>query len=84
GDKFRYAVKLEVILRDGTCLKEKIFHAKGSETNPVGETELEQKFRLLASKALQGPQVEKLYQTVRRLERVEDVRNLSMFLVPQG
>ncbi len=83
GDRFRYAVQLEVVLTDGTSLRERVLHAKGSEENPVGETELEEKFRLLASKAIKESQVEKLYQTVRRLESVEDVRNLSKLLVPR-
>ncbi|MCZ6622313.1 MAG: hypothetical protein O7C72_10535, partial [Deltaproteobacteria bacterium] len=62
GDRFRYAVQLEVVLTDGTSLRERVLHAKGSEENPVGETELEEKFRLLASKAIKESQVEKLYQ----------------------
>lgn len=84
GDNFRYAVKLEFMLRDGTSLKEKVSHAKGSEANPVGETELVQKFRLLASKVLEESQVEKLYHTVSSMEKVEDVKNLSKLLVPRG
>lgn len=84
GDKFRYAVKLEFMLRDGTSLKEKVSHAKGSEANPVGETELVQKFRLLASKVLEESQVEKLYHTVSSMEKLEDVKNLSKLLVPRG
>ena len=83
GDKFRYAVQLEIVLTDGTFLREKVLHAKGSEENPVGETELEEKFRLLASKAIEESQVENLYQTVRRLESVEDMKNLSKLLVPR-
>ncbi|MFQ5849710.1 MAG: MmgE/PrpD family protein [Candidatus Binatia bacterium] len=81
GDKFRYAVKLEVFLRDGTCIREKVLQAKGSEANPVGEAELEQKFRLLASKVLRETQVERLHDTICRLEKVADVRNLAMLLV---
>ena len=81
GDRFRYAVQLEVVLTDGTSLKERVLHAKGSEENPVGDTELEEKFRLLASKAIKESQVERLYDTVHRLETVADVRILSTLLV---
>jgi 2-methylcitrate dehydratase PrpD len=81
GDRFRYAVQLEVVLTDGTSLRERVLHAKGSEENPVGETELEEKFRLLASKAIKESQVERLYDTVHRLETVADVRILSTLLV---
>lgn len=81
GDKFRYAVQLEVVLTDGTSLREKVLHSKGSEENPVSETELEEKFRLLASKAIKESQIERLYNTVHRLETVADVRILSTLLV---
>ncbi|MEE9568962.1 MAG: MmgE/PrpD family protein, partial [Candidatus Binatia bacterium] len=84
GDRFRYAVQLEVILTDGTSLRERVLHARGSEENPVGETELEEKFRLLASKAIKESQVERLYDTVHRLETVEDVKILSTLLVHRG
>ena len=50
----------------------------------MGEAELEQKFRLLASKVLEESQVEKLYHTVSSMEKVEDVKNLSKLLVPRG
>ena len=78
------AVELEVMLRDGRCLKEKVLQAKGGEANPVGETELEQKFRLLASKVLEESQVEELYHTVRHLEKVDDVKTLSTLLAHRG
>ena len=81
GDRFRYAVQLEVVLTDGTSIREKVLHAKGSEENPVGETELEEKFRLLASKAIKESQIERLYDTVHRLEKVEDMKILSTLLV---
>lgn len=72
GDRFRYAVKLEIYLSDGTCLKEKILQARGSEEWPLTEGEIIDKFKLLATKALRPPVVDRLLETVLQLERVED------------
>jgi 2-methylcitrate dehydratase PrpD len=83
GDRYRYAVKVEVFLRDGTSISEKVLQAKGSEANPASEAELEDKFGLLASSVLMESQVDRLYDFVRRLEQVEDVSALRALIVPQ-
>ena len=82
GDRFRYAAKLELFLRDGTCLKEKVLQAKGSKEWPLTESEIVSKFRLLASKVLKPSQMERLLDTVHGLERVEDVKILAMLASP--
>lgn len=82
GEKYRYAVKLDLFLRDGTCLKEKVLRAKGSEEWPLTEAEIIGKFRLLASKALKQPQIERLLETVLGLEHAKDARTLGRLATP--
>ncbi|MFQ5682690.1 MAG: MmgE/PrpD family protein [Candidatus Binatia bacterium] len=82
-DKHRYGVKVEVRLRDGTTFKEKVLQAKGSEADPIGDVEIQNKFRLLASTVLAGTQVERLQETVGSLDKLEDARALSTLLVPE-
>ena len=82
GDKYRYAVKLEIQLRDGTCLKEKVLQAKGSEACPLSEGEIIGKFKLLASKVLKPEKVERLLETVFRLEQVGNAAILAELTCP--
>lgn len=82
GDRYRYAIKLEFFLRDGSCLQEKLLQAKGSEEWPLTEAEIVSKFKLLASKTLKPSQVERLLETVQGLERAEDARILSRLATP--
>jgi 2-methylcitrate dehydratase PrpD len=83
GDKYRYAVKLEVYFRDGSCLKEKVLQARGSEEYPLTEAEITAKFRLLASKVLKESQMERLMDTVRSLELVKDASILAELTRPR-
>lgn len=82
GDKYRYAVKLELYLRDGKWLKEKVLQAKGSEEYPLTESEVMSKFKLLASKAIKESQVDRLMDTVYRLDHAEDVAILARLTSP--
>jgi len=80
-DRHRYAVKLELHLRKGQCLKEKVLQAKGSEENPLSESEIISKFRLLASSVLKESQIDRLLDTIYRLEQVEDAGILAQFTI---
>lgn len=83
GDKYRYAVKLEVYFRAGSCLKEKVLQARGSEEYPLTEAEITAKFRLLASKVLKESQMERLMDTVRSLELVKGAFMLAELTRPR-
>lgn len=77
GDRYRYAVKLEVYLSDGTCVQEKVLQARGSKEWPLTESEIVDKFKLLASKVLNQTKVDRLLETVLKLEKLEDASILS-------
>jgi aconitate decarboxylase len=80
GDEGRHGVNLEVQLRDGRSFAEKVLHAKGSDRHPMTREEVLQKFRLLASRVLSRPRVEKLEETLLNLEKLSDARKIGRLL----
>lgn len=80
GDEGRHGVKVEVQLGGGKTYREKVLHAKGSDKYPMTREEVLQKFRLLASRVLSRPRVEKLENTLLNLEKLDDARKLGKLL----
>jgi 2-methylcitrate dehydratase PrpD len=81
GDEGRHGVNLEVQLQDGRSYAEKVLHAKGSDKHPMTREEVLQKFRLLASRVLSRPRVEKLEETLLNLEQLSDARKIAKLLI---
>ena len=82
GDEGRHGVNLEVHLQNGTRYSEQILHAKGSDQHPMSEDEILQKFHLLASRVISRPRLEKLEDTLLRLEKLDDARKIAKLLTP--
>jgi 2-methylcitrate dehydratase len=68
--------RVTVKLDDGTTLAEQVDDPRGHPRNPMTEEEIEQKFRLLVSGVLKGPQVEKVLKFVRTVEKQTEVSPL--------
>ena len=82
GDEGRHGVNLEVHLQNGTRYSEQILHAKGSDQHPMSKDEILQKFRLLASRVISRPRLEKLEDTLLHLEKLDDARKIAKLLTP--
>ena len=80
GDEGRHGVHMEVHLQDGKNYSEKVLHAKGSDKVPMTRDEILQKFRLLASRVLSRNRVEKLEDTLLKLEKLTDAKKISRLL----
>lgn len=80
GDEGRHGVNLEVQLQDGRHYSEKVLHAKGSDKHPMTREEVLQKFRLLASHVLSRSRVERLEDTLLKLEKLDDAKKLAKLL----
>jgi aconitate decarboxylase len=80
GDEGRHGVNLEVQLRDGKSYGETVLHAKGSDKHPMTREEVLQKFRLLVSRVLPRPRVEKLEDALLNLEKLDDARKIGKLL----
>lgn len=72
---------LTVQTPDGTTYTEDLLPAKGSPQNPMTDKELEGKFMGLATRVMPGEQAAKIAATVRNLETIKDLRDLTELLV---
>jgi 2-methylcitrate dehydratase PrpD len=70
-----------VVLRDGTTLETEQLYRKGSPQEPATWEELTGKFRRLASAALDEQGVQRIAETVDRLDQLDDVSALAQLLV---
>ena len=82
GDEGRHGVNVEVHLQNGKSYNERVLHAKGSDQHPMSKDEILQKFRLLASRVLSRPRLEKLEDTLLHLEKLDDARKIAKLLTP--
>jgi 2-methylcitrate dehydratase PrpD len=72
---------LTVQAQDGTTYTEELLPAKGSPQNPMTDKELEGKFMGLATRVMPEEQAAKIAATVRNLETIKDLCDLTELLV---
>jgi 2-methylcitrate dehydratase PrpD len=72
---------LTVKTNDGKTYVEELLPSKGSPQNPMTYEELENKFMGLATRVLPEDQASAIAATVRDLEKVKDLRDLTNLLV---
>ena len=77
----RYPNRVEVILKNGRRLEMRIDFPKGSVEQPMSFDEVAAKFRSLTGHAVMPDRAERIIDTVGRLERLENIRELSGLLV---
>jgi 2-methylcitrate dehydratase PrpD len=75
------AVRVTVRLKNGTTFQEKLDGARGTPVNPMSRTEVEDKFRDLATVVLPGSRVEEIIQVVEALDEVKSLSVLSRLLI---
>jgi 2-methylcitrate dehydratase PrpD len=68
--------RMRVRLRDGRVLDEAVKAARGTPGRPVSRPEVEEKFRRLAGVVLPAAQVDRLLETLARLDTLPDVSSL--------
>jgi 2-methylcitrate dehydratase PrpD len=71
---------LEIRLKNGTVLTNRVDYPKGSENNPFTDDEVIAKFKSLAGVAIPKDRVERLISMWRGIEELKDVNELSVFL----
>jgi len=76
GPKHRYIVRVEVYLKDGTILKDRVESQRGSEQCFASDEEVFAKFDMLASRVLPRIQVERLRSSLMSAEKLESVAEL--------
>ena len=81
GRAARHEVSVEVLLKDGTRLRETVTAARGSEKKFATEADVVAKFEKLASRVLPSRQVAELRDAVLNLEKQPDATVLARLLV---
>jgi aconitate decarboxylase len=84
GSKFRHTVRVAVHLRDGTILEETVETPRGSERRFASADEVAAKFVKLAGRVLPRGRVERLMETVLRLDKLPDAGALVEALARGG
>jgi aconitate decarboxylase len=80
GAKARHAVRVEVLLKDGTHLERSVEAPRGSEQDFATKEEIVAKFEKLAGRTLLPNQVSSIRDTVLHLESLPDVAVLTRLL----
>jgi 2-methylcitrate dehydratase PrpD len=75
---------LDVELKDGRVLTDRVLIARGDSENPLSEDELRAKFRTAAAATLDAGQITQLEDTVMRAASVTDSREIMALLAPRA
>jgi 2-methylcitrate dehydratase PrpD len=71
------AARVAVMLKDGRRPSALVVHFKGTPRNPMSETELGEKAKKLTRKLLSERKLERLIETVRHIEKIGDIGQLT-------
>jgi 2-methylcitrate dehydratase PrpD len=72
-----------MIMKDGRRFSKHVDHPRGEPENPFMEQDHKEKLTLMASSLGMRPaQIEELYQTLSRVEELDDISELTRLLVP--
>jgi hypothetical protein len=74
---------IDVYLKDGRVLSDRVLVALGGRQNPLTETQLRAKFRTAASASLNEAQINRLEDCVFSIEKLKHCGQLGLLLVPQ-
>ena len=83
GEAHGYGCHLKVTLTNGRVFEKEEEYQKGNPRKPLSPAESSEKFRRLASSAFTQNRIEKLISAVRRVEELEDARELTSLLIPE-
>jgi len=81
GQGYRHAVICHVETKDGRLLERRVDFANGGPSNPVTREEARDKFMKLTAKILPEKKTQHLYQTIRNMEHISSLTELTRYLV---
>jgi len=76
----RFQGRVELTFRDGKTLSEHVRNCRGRAENPMSPEEVEKKAAWLMEPVLGRKNVEEILESVRRIEAVTSVRDLTKLL----
>lgn len=71
-----YAIRITVLMKDGQRYSDFLKDHKGFYQNPLTAEEIEEKFRKLARKVVEGKRVSRILEHVKNLEKLENLSEL--------
>jgi 2-methylcitrate dehydratase PrpD len=74
------ACKVEITLKNGQRFSNSVNLAKGSKKNPMSDTEMEEKFRSCCRGIFNTKKIEGIIATIRDLDNIPDIRQLTGLL----
>jgi 2-methylcitrate dehydratase PrpD len=77
-------VFMEMKLRDGRVLKRRIDYYRGDPMRPLSEHDVAEKFRGCAASVLEPDRAEKVLETVRNIEDLDEASALVALLTPSA
>jgi 2-methylcitrate dehydratase len=80
----KVSARVEVRLSDGGTLGEEVLYPPGHTKNPVGESEVVEKFRALSEKVLGAEKTKQVWDIVLHMERAPNLAALLRALCPAG
>ena len=80
GPEFRQKVRVEVLFKDGSTIEETLAVARGRESNFASEADIVRKFGKLAVHVLPQRKLDRIIETVLKLEQVQEVSVLATLL----
>lgn len=80
GSKFRHKVRVELRLKDGTCMEETVEAGRGNENNFASEADIVEKFIKLATHVMPKDRVEQICDWMLNLEEQTDASELARLL----
>jgi hypothetical protein len=76
----RFQGLVEITLKDGRTLREHVINCRGRPENPMSPEEVERKAAWLMEPILGKKNVDQIIDSIRRIETVSNVRNLTHLL----
>jgi len=77
-----WATKVTIEKTEGDAYSHRVDYPKGEPESDLTEAELNEKFRILASKVLDESKVNGILETVCRLDKLKDINGLTILLTP--
>jgi 2-methylcitrate dehydratase PrpD len=84
GATIHFQSIVEVILKDGKTLRKHVIKCRGRPDNPMSPEEVERKATPLMEPVLGGQRTRQVIETVRGLESLASIRDLTRILMPDG
>jgi 2-methylcitrate dehydratase len=71
----------EITTKDGRTYQMRIDIPHGLGNDPLSDRELEDKFRAMALKYMKEQQIQKIFETLWNVERLDDIRKLMRLMI---